>query len=66
MNSFDFFIYEFICFMNSYMYSGVPRFQMVFKDGKRAPPAAQQDIVAAVTTGHSSPVSGNLQSVGQC
>ena len=29
MNSYDFFIYEFICFMNSYMNSGVPRFQMV-------------------------------------
>ena len=28
MNSYDFFIYEFICFMNSYMNSGVPRFQM--------------------------------------
>ena len=27
MNSYDFFIYEFICFMNSYMNSGVPRFQ---------------------------------------
>ena len=33
MNSYDFFIYEFICFMNSYMNSGVPRFQMsVTKD----------------------------------
>ena len=29
MNSYDFFIYEFICFMNSYMNSGVPRFQMI-------------------------------------
>ena len=29
MNSYDFFIYEFICFINSYMNSGVPRFQMV-------------------------------------
>ena len=29
MNSYDFFIYEFICFMNSYMNSGVPRFQMM-------------------------------------
>ena len=29
MNSCDFFIYEFICFMNSYMNSGVPRFQML-------------------------------------
>ena len=29
MNSYDFFIYEFICFMNSYMNSGVPRFQML-------------------------------------
>ena len=28
MNSYDFFMYEFICFMNSYMNSGVPRFQM--------------------------------------
>ena len=28
MYSYDFFIYEFICFMNSYMISGVPRFQM--------------------------------------
>ena len=28
MNSYDFFIYEFIYFMNSYMNSGVPRFQM--------------------------------------
>ena len=28
MNSYDFFIYEFICFINSYMNSGVPRFQM--------------------------------------
>ena len=28
MNSYDFFIHEFICFMNSYMNSGVPRFQM--------------------------------------
>ena len=28
MNSYDFFIYEFICCMNSYMNSGVPRFQM--------------------------------------
>ena len=24
MNSYDFFMYEFICFMNSYMNSGVP------------------------------------------
>ena len=30
MNSYDFFIYEFICFMNLYMNSGVPRFQMLF------------------------------------
>ena len=29
MNSYDFFIYEFMCFMNSYMNSGVPRFQMM-------------------------------------
>ena len=29
MNSYEFFIYEFICFMNSYMNSGVSRFQMV-------------------------------------
>ena len=30
MNSMiDFFIYEFICFMNSCMNSGVPRFQMI-------------------------------------
>ena len=29
MNSYDFFIDEFICFMSSYMNSGVPRFQMV-------------------------------------
>ena len=29
MNSYDFFIYEFICFMNSYMNSGVPRFHMM-------------------------------------
>ena len=28
MNSYVFFIYEFIYFMNSYMNSGVPRFQM--------------------------------------
>ena len=28
MNSYDFFIYEFICFINSYMNFGVPRFQM--------------------------------------
>ena len=28
MNSYDFFIYEIICFMNSYMNSGVPRFQI--------------------------------------
>ena len=28
MNSYDFFIYDFICFMNSYKDSGVPRFQM--------------------------------------
>ena len=28
MNSYYFFIYEFICFINSYMNSGVPRFQM--------------------------------------
>ena len=28
MNSYDIFIYEFVCFMNSYMNSGVPRFQM--------------------------------------
>ena len=28
MNSYDFFIYKFICFMNSYMNSGVLRFQM--------------------------------------
>ena len=28
MNSYDFFINEFICFMNSYMNSDVPRFQM--------------------------------------
>ena len=32
MNSYDFFIYEFICFMNSYMNSGVPRFQMMILD----------------------------------
>ena len=30
MNSYDFFIYEFICFINLYMNSGVPRFQMPF------------------------------------
>ena len=43
MNSYDFFIHEFICFMNSYMNSGVPRFQMALvgkysdhiKDGKQ-------------------------------
>ena len=29
MNSYDFFIYEFICFMYSYMNSGMPRFQMI-------------------------------------
>ena len=29
MNSYDFFIYEFIFFMNSYMNSGVARFQML-------------------------------------
>ena len=29
MNSYDFFIYEFICFMSSYMNLGVPRFQML-------------------------------------
>ena len=29
MNSYDFFIHEFTCFMNSYMNSGVPRFQML-------------------------------------
>ena len=28
MSSYDFFKYEFICFMNSYMNSGVPRLQM--------------------------------------
>ena len=28
VNSYDFFIYAFICFMNSYMNSDVPRFQM--------------------------------------
>ena len=28
MNLYDFFIYEFIYFMDSYMNSGVPRFQM--------------------------------------
>ena len=28
MNSYDFFIYEFIRFMNSYMNSSVPRIQM--------------------------------------
>ena len=28
MNSYDFFMSEFICFMNSYMNLGVPRFQM--------------------------------------
>ena len=28
MNSYDFFIYEFIWFMDSYMNSGVPRFQI--------------------------------------
>ena len=27
MNSYVFFIYEFICYINSYMNSGVPRFQ---------------------------------------
>ena len=32
MNSYDFFINEFICFMNSYMNSGLPRFQI--KDPK--------------------------------
>ena len=30
MNSYDFFIYEFICFMNTYINSGVPRFQITF------------------------------------
>ena len=30
MNSYDFFIHEFIFFMNSYMNLGVPRFQMVY------------------------------------
>ena len=29
MNSYDFFIYELIYFMNSYMNLGVPRFQML-------------------------------------
>ena len=33
MNSYDFFIYEFICFMNSYMNSGVSRFQMAALGG---------------------------------
>ena len=37
MNSYDFFIYEFICFMNSYMNSGVSRFQM-----QPGPAAGQQ------------------------
>ena len=32
MNSYGFFIYEFICFINSYMNLGVPRFQMVTVD----------------------------------
>ena len=35
MNSYDFFMYEFICFMNSYMNSGVPRFQMKFTGTSR-------------------------------
>ena len=35
MNSYDFFIYEFIYFMNSYMNSGVSRFQMyLLPDGR--------------------------------
>ena len=34
MNSYDFFIYEFTCFMNSYMNSGVPRFQMNLEQSK--------------------------------
>ena len=29
LNSYDFFMYEFICFMNSCMNSGVRRFQMI-------------------------------------
>ena len=29
MNSYDLFVHEFICFINSYMNSGVPRFQML-------------------------------------
>ena len=35
MNSYDSFIYEFICFMNSYMNSGLPRFQMYMLPLKR-------------------------------
>ena len=38
MNSYDFFIYEFICFMNSYMNSGVPRFQMPSFTRPSSPP----------------------------
>ena len=33
MNSYDFFMYEFIYFKDSYMNSGVPRFQMWLKQG---------------------------------
>ena len=33
MNSYVFFIYEFICFMNSCMNSGVPRFRMCSVQG---------------------------------
>ena len=46
MNSYDFVIYEFICFMNSYtkdMNSGVPRFQMV---GATGPMGFEETLIA--------------------
>ena len=50
MNSYDFFIYEFISFMNSYMNSGGSRFQMsvvVIKLRRTSALAAQAEPAVA-------------------
>ena len=54
MNSYDFFIYEFICFMNSYMNSGVPRFQMALTDAAPLLPgsdSASESVTSQRLTG---------------
>ena len=54
MNSYEFFIYEFICFMNSYMNSCVPRFQMTQDDDESSPAA---EVVVAVVVAVTNPKS---------